>query len=236
MRFVNGVGATWRLLFAGAIGVSLTSAAVLSQELKRHRVLTSQEIREAIEYGEADNPQPYLLRHAPPAGLNTENPTVVAAVYTPFLRVAIASNAAGQHGRVLSMSDVKAAWLEPLVYVVARKRFGSTEADDLSPTQIRFIPPTSERSPALRLATPLLFRQESKVSVGPIWEDSAAVVLGELGADVPFEDADAVAAFPITTLVPNGIFVIYRPDRKRNDGSGDLRIGLLGLESITTWR
>ena len=50
--------------------------------------LTSKQIDEAIEWGMNGDPAPYLLHHAGPPG--RVNPVIVGAVYTPFLRVALA--------------------------------------------------------------------------------------------------------------------------------------------------
>ena len=208
---------------------------MLSQGLTRYQVLSSEEVRDAIVFGETETPHPYFLYHAPPLG-STENPTIVAALYTPFLRVAFAASAASQQGRSLSVADVPTSWLEPLVYVVVRGQFGQASADDPSPPQIRYVPPTYYNSPPLRLATPALFQKASRTGAGPVWERSVTTVLDSFGAMAPFENANVVAAFPIATLAPNGMFVIFRPDQRRNDGSGDIRIALVSLEARTTWR
>ena len=63
--------------------------------------LTSTEIDEAIAWGMRDapnDPAPYLLHHLR-AAPERVNPVVVGAVYTPFLRVALAAKAARTDGR-----------------------------------------------------------------------------------------------------------------------------------------
>jgi hypothetical protein len=64
-------------------------------------------IQAAIDFGISKEPQPYLLRHAQGEGTND---VVVAAVYTPFLRVASAARAVWDDGNGLMPEEVP-AWL-----------------------------------------------------------------------------------------------------------------------------
>src|ERR1700737_1758941 len=59
--------------------------------------LTPKDIDEAITWGMDGVPSPYLLHHDGPPG--KVNPAIVAAIYTPFLRVALAAKAALSAGR-----------------------------------------------------------------------------------------------------------------------------------------
>src|SRR5579871_1092548 len=66
--------------------------------------LTPRDINEAIEWGLNGDPVPYLLHHLGEPG--RVNPVIVGAVYTPFLRVALAAKAASQAGRSFAERDV----------------------------------------------------------------------------------------------------------------------------------
>lgn len=80
------------------------------------QVLTRAAMEQAIAFGATHEPRPYLLRH----GGREDNPVVVGAVYTPFLRVAFLSYAATQRGEKLEPADVDPAVTEPLAYIAFR--------------------------------------------------------------------------------------------------------------------
>src|SRR5207249_1674417 len=76
------------------------------------------EIDEAIAWGVDGDPTPYLLHHTGHPG--KVNPVIVGAIYTPFLRVALAAKAARIEGRTFSPSDLTPKLVEPVIYVAFR--------------------------------------------------------------------------------------------------------------------
>jgi hypothetical protein len=66
--------------------------------------LSRADIAQAIALGETGEPAPYRLRHQG----RPDNPVVVAAVYTPFLRLAFQAKAAREQGRRLEAADIDA--------------------------------------------------------------------------------------------------------------------------------
>src|SRR5262245_53374490 len=71
--------------------------------------LTAAQIEQAIEFGRLDNPAPYPLRQASLPG--RPRGIVVGAVYTPFIRVALAAHAAAADGRVINIGEIPRSWL-----------------------------------------------------------------------------------------------------------------------------
>jgi CheY-like chemotaxis protein len=99
-------------IFACAV---LSAPLLLAQASDR---LTPRDIDEAVKWGMHGSPTPYLLHHKGPSG--KINPVIVAAIYTPFLRVALAARAARSAGRDFASSDVTPRLIEPLIYVAFR--------------------------------------------------------------------------------------------------------------------
>jgi len=82
--------------------------------------LTPKDIDEAIQWGLTSAPSPYLLHHEdgrPGSGVNS---VIVGAIYTPFLRVALAAKAARDKREDFTSADVQGPWIEPVVYVAFR--------------------------------------------------------------------------------------------------------------------
>src|SRR5437773_11763910 len=79
--------------------------------------MTPQDIVDAIRLGNTGDPKPYPLHH-----MHSPRQTgvVVAVVYTPFIRVALASKAARLSGQPLETADVAHGLTEPVVYVAFR--------------------------------------------------------------------------------------------------------------------
>ena len=73
-----------------AVAILICMTGVLARE--QPQSLTTEQIEAAIEWGVSGEAAPYLLHHAQTPG--TTNDVVVGVVYTPFVRVALASKAA----------------------------------------------------------------------------------------------------------------------------------------------
>jgi hypothetical protein len=168
--------------------------------------MTRGAIEEAIEFGAAHAPEPYLLRHAG----RDDNTAVVAAVYTPFLRVAFLSHAAAQRGERLEPADVPASVTEPHVFFAFRWACcdGADGAlADLKP-QVRMLP-----DPAPSVAQPTRRTRLLKIlqsGVRPVWLTEGSGALRAFGANAPFDDISLVAAYPLDTLTALRTFVVYK--------------------------
>jgi hypothetical protein len=99
----------WALLFV---------LAMPWPSLGQPAALTPASLDDATAWGVLGDPEPYPLRSWGRPGV--VGPNVLGAIYTPFLRVALASKAARLTGRPFDFSDVRPAWLEPVVYVAFR--------------------------------------------------------------------------------------------------------------------
>jgi hypothetical protein len=108
----------WKRRTAAWVGCAVLFAAPLVAQPSS--TLTPKDIHEAIEWGLTGDPSPYLLHHQDGRTGNGVNSVIVGAVYTPFLRVALAAKAARDKREDFTPADVKAAWIEPVVYVAFR--------------------------------------------------------------------------------------------------------------------
>jgi len=172
------------------------------------RALTRAEIAEAIEFGATHELRPYLLRHAG----REDNPMVVGAVYTPFLRVAFLSHAAVERRERLEPADVSPALTEPLAYIAFRwyGRAGMVDpsrAEEFAATRprvamLRTLPPSVEKA-AVPFST-------VRAGVPPVWSKPASELLETFGATLPYDDVAFVAAYPLESLTPLRTFVIYK--------------------------
>src|SRR4051812_46997058 len=98
-------------------GTSL--ALLLGQRVAaQERALTASGLDDAIRLRESGEPAPYLLHNKQRDDI--VNNGVMAVVYTPFVRVALAAKAAWDHGRHLEKDSLPPGLLEPVVYVAFR--------------------------------------------------------------------------------------------------------------------
>jgi hypothetical protein len=202
--------------------------------------MTRAAVEEAIAFGATHEPEPYLLRHAG----RDDNPVVVAAVYTPFLRVAFLSHAASQRGERLDPAAISPALTEPHAYLAFRWYCcDPPDALDLAGVkpQVLMLP-----APALSVAQPtgrmgLLKMLES--GVRPAWLTDGGGVLRSFGAAAPFDDITLVAAYPLDTLRALRTFVVYKWLVVREDmdvtqlpaSAGTFRYGVVRGD-VSRWR
>src|SRR6476620_12231448 len=101
-------------------GVALVLAvfAAITVAAAQERTLALPGLEDAIRWGESGAAGPYLLHHAQNAA--TTNDVVVGAVYTPFVRVALAAKAAWATGERLQPETIPATLVEPVVYIAFR--------------------------------------------------------------------------------------------------------------------
>ena len=153
--------------------------------------MTPQAIEEAIALGRHAAPRPYALyRWIGDPGVHS------ASVYTPFIRVALASHVAKLEGRTLSPSNIDRALIEPVLYVAVRVH-GPTDSGSRR---------TMTRS--IHLAGPGLER------VAPLWTRPPRSVLQSLEREREIDSVTFVAAFPLDAVKPRLEFAVrIRPSR-----------------------
>jgi hypothetical protein len=197
--------------------------------------LAPAEVEEAIALGAANEPTPYLLRHAG----DRDNPTVVAAVYTPFLRVAFESHAAVQRGERLEPAAVSAASTDPLVYIAFRWYCCDNALDPsqprLSPVEpqvrmVQALAPLSERA-----TFPMFTMLKGD---RPIWTRPGAGMLDTFGARAPYDDIALVAAFPLDRLTTGRTFVVFKKANAVGfpEFVGGIRTGVMRAGDAARWR
>jgi hypothetical protein len=204
--------------------------------------LTPKDVADAISWGLNGQPRPYLLYHmtggtaARPATVAAESP-IVGAVYTPFLRVALAARNARLAGHTFGEQDITPQLAEPVVYVAFR--WYCCDADRPDPSTFDpFVPfdyQIAERGKEQFLAN------WSHLSAAPLWVSRDIALLSHFGGDLPYRDVVLVAGYPLSVLKgPNTAFVIYR--KLDQNGSyqyitkEQIRIGRVRAEDYSNWR
>jgi hypothetical protein len=203
--------------------------AIPRANLGQPAALTRASLDDAIAWGVLEDPQPYPLR-------SWSRPGVVGsgrlgAIYTPFLRVALASKAARLAGRPFDASHVPSAWVEPVVYVAFRwyrvnedpatfNPFAYTDQQIAGPN---LKPPTLD--PALRILT------------DPLWVSRDLTLLAPFG-ELPYQDIIVIAAYPLSALTSGHDFVIYREwlEPGHLAPSRHIRAGRVLPEEVRRWR
>lgn len=211
---------------AATTAVLIAAVAALTAQ---PRALRRAEIDAAIAFGETREPRPYLLRHQG----QPDNPVVVGAVYTPFLRVALLAKAAALRGERLTAADVSATVLEPLVYIAFRWYCCDTPpvdgdlAFDAAEPRVVMLP-IDERAPQFVRFT----KDERHGAVRPVWLRKGHGAVEAFGGHVPYDDVVLVAAFPSDAIQPGRPFAIYKtlPDRE------SVRIGVVRRADALAWR
>jgi hypothetical protein len=187
----------------------------------------------AIKWGMDGDPTPYLLHYKAQAG--KANPVIVGAVYTPFLRVALAAKAARSAGRDFTSNDVTRVLIEPVVYVAFRWYccVDPEHGDDLAswdptkpPVDYKIAVPGDQRVGTLRLASPL-------------WTSRDTSLLTTFGGAPPYRDVVLIAAYPMNVLTGGANFAIYREwgsPSLPEGGSASILVGEVTPEDVTHWR
>jgi hypothetical protein len=201
--------------------------------------LTPKDIDEAIEWGLTGDPSPYLLHHQDGRPGNGVNSVIVGAIYTPFLRVALAAKAARDKRKDFTPADVKAAWIEPVVYVAFRwyccvdRDHGDTPAE-WDPSK----PPVD-----YKIAVPgdsvLRGNPGLRVTVSPLWVRHDMSLLASFGGEPPYKDVVLLAAYPMSALSTSPDFVIYREWPSPTFPTGKITglvLGRVTPDDLMRWR
>jgi hypothetical protein len=212
---------------AAAICTALCSIPLFAQPFGN---LTPQDIDAAIKWGTQGSPAPYVLHYRRPDPAKV-NPVVVGAVYTPFLRVALAAKAAHQRGHSFAVSDVPSSLIEPVAYVAVRWYccVDRDHGDDLAswhplvPFDYKIAVPGDRFPSPLNLVTPL-------------WVSRDLSILSNFGAEVPYKDIVLIAAYPMSALKADMDIVIYREVREGDRGRRFIENGRIAAEDLARWR
>lgn len=155
-------------------------------------------VEAAIELGSKGAVVPYPLMW--PGG-----DRVVAHLYTPFLRVAMAASHAASEGQTLTRSGVPLSLLEPVVYVrfLRLETPESQEAADAGAPLLFGLVPSHQVSPEPHPIEPLWVRNAASV---PLLGDQHSAT----GANTTDVFHPIIAAFAIEVVRPGYDFVAYR--------------------------
>jgi hypothetical protein len=177
-------------------------------------------VREAIALGEKHRPEPYLLYPRPGPR------TATFAVYTPFIRVALAAYSANQRGERLLISKLPPWILESDVHVVVRPQ-STVMAAVLFPED-----PSLTRTPITMIVLAAPDREPPILDgIAPKWMTTDLSYLDAIGG-APFADAVAVAAFDAELVVQSvGVYGFWR---KENDYIPSH--GVIDRNVIRSWR
>lgn len=177
-------------------------------------------LAEAVRLGEVSEPAPYLLYHP-------DSDEATMAVYTPFVRVAMAAHTARQRGERLDPSTLPRWVVERDIHIVIRPA-------DRSAAMARLLYPTDPPLAETPITHIGLQRRDSKLPLQPIpprWTTTDLSYLSALGGR-PFPDAVAAAGFD-PDLMTAGLDV-YAFWQKQNDFFPS--VGLLEPEVTSRWR
>jgi hypothetical protein len=183
---VEGIMVRWSLI-AAFFGTSLTSvivAASLQGDAKQAIVL-----REALTFGELHTPRPYILR---------QNRRENIAVYTPFIRIAMAAHIAKQQGGHVTAESLPAWVTEPTVYVLVRWPCERDVCTSIDGTET-FTKDMTPRVSAGRLGGGA---PGFDSATQPLWVTTDLSNLRALG-ELPFDGAVAAAGFAPHVLKPD---------------------------------
>ena len=235
---VKALASTGLMVVALAVAGQSPTSAIESPQ----HALSAHDIDEAIDWGRSGEPQPYLLRHIGDSP-HHPNPVVVGAVYTPFLRVALAAQDAWRRGQMFTVADVDETLLEPSIYVAFR--WYCCDRDHPSPDSFRPFDPPDHQVALVPRTTHSPTPRELASAERPLWIRRDISLLDRFGGGLPFSDVVLIAAFPLNALTADHHFVIYRTgsaDRlpRIDEGAspkwGTLRIGAIRAEELRWWR
>jgi len=190
------------------------------------RALSRAEIQEAIDFGLSGDPQPYLLRHVRDRNGGT-NDVVVAAVFTPFLRVAFAARSAHEKGRLFAPDDVPGWLVAPEILLAVRWYMGAQCEFDAAMTEplVTAVPRGTQSIPA-------------RVVSGwrPLRVYPGASVLRRYGIHLAFTDVAVVVSYPIEFIRDDVDFLIFKHGLREGRTGGCFGRGRIPTAELESWR
>ena len=201
------------------LSLALVAVAWNASHADVARRLSASDIHEAIHLGTFGKPAPYPIRN--PAAPGHQPTGEMAVVYTPFIRIALAANAAANEGRTFSTADVTDALVEPVVYVAYRwyccvDREHGDSATTWDP----------HRAPTDYHVATMLDRMPGTFPPQPLPPAPLAVTvdwsgLARFGIPRPSHDVVLLATYSFAVLAQPHDFAIFR----RADGAGQSLYG-----------
>lgn len=182
--------------------------------------LARQEIQTAIDFGATHEVTPYLLKHA--WGSTTDN-VVVGAVYTPFLRVALASHAAAAAGRHLDIDHVPPELTEARL--------------DLAIRWYVHVPCRSSSKPGVVAARRGSTGPAGKLDGTPPSSTRPTSWLNSFGGQLPYDDVVFVASYPMEFLRDDiDFFVVLEGVGENGLPCQSIEIGRIPSADLKNWR
>jgi hypothetical protein len=203
-------------------------AACLALDAQAPSSLTPEVIAEAIELGTYGDPRPYLLRHADG---RTPNPVIVGAIYTPYLRVALAAKAARTAGRSFGPDDVARDLVRPVFYVAFRWYCCDTDRPDKESFN-PFVPFDYKVARVRAAGAYPLTSRNLQDATPPVWTRRDVSFLSAFGGSLPYDDVVLVVAYPMSALTTDHDLVIYRDVSTGRH----IRIGRVLASELGQWR
>jgi hypothetical protein len=222
-------------MFSYAVCAMLFAAPLVAQPSP---TLTPKDIDEAIQWGLTGTPSPYLLHHEdgrPGTGVNSD---VVGAIYTPFLRVALAARAARDKHEGFTPADVRDVWIEPVVYVAFRWYccVDPDHGNDLA-TWNPSKPPVDYK---ISVPGDRVTRSNARlrVTISPLWVTHDTSIVTSFGGALAYNDVVLIAGYPVSALASSPDFVIYRewPSATFSSGIIGLIAGRVTPSDLARWR
>jgi hypothetical protein len=214
---MNGIFLTMMLLAMSASALAFSRQSKVGFPNSVH--LDAATVQEAIAWGETGDPQPYWLFPKP----GKREPT--AAVYTPYIRVALLAQVWRRRGERLSINQIPDWIKQPEVHVVVRPSVSSALA-------INF--PEDPRLSATPIAQIALARRDRPMFVEyirPLWMTVDLSYLDAIGGK-PFSDAAGAAAFTAAEMASNvDVYGWWQRDNRFFPSHG-----FLDAEAMKGWR
>jgi hypothetical protein len=203
--------------------VGLVTCCADLRALTQTGALDSASFQAAVDWGRSNDPEPYLIYQAANdrRGTGTSR-IIVGAVYTPFVRVALAARAARHADRALSPSDIPEWLIAPVVHIAVRWHTGCALAPGASHPNVEIVPEGA------RLGGP-----QGPGGLRPLGESPGVEALVSLGGTPAFSDASQVVTYPLSVLTQDVDVIVF------NRGAEDrlcFERGRLTRGQTQTWR
>jgi hypothetical protein len=198
--------------------------------------LTARDIDAAIKLGTDGNPTAYLLHYRSPDPAKV-NPVILGAVYTPFLRVALAAKAAHRTGQAFGASDVPSDLSQPVFYVAVRWYCCDRDHGDDLATFHPFVPFDYKLAIPGQDKFTDSFSRLSKLNLEkPLWIKRDLSLLSQIDVELPYQDFVLVAAYPMSALAADKDFIVYRDSTEDGRPRRDIRNGRITADDVARWR